>query len=66
MNDPTKPGCSGIMTYVIVNGTVYIIKAVSFGRIRPVNEDSREYWTCMESISFHIVRICGFIYLLSL
>lgn len=36
---------AGIMTYVIVNGTVYIIKAVSFGRIRPVNEDSREYWT---------------------
>jgi hypothetical protein len=37
------------MTYTIVNGTVYILKTASFGRIRPADEDNREYWTCMET-----------------
>jgi hypothetical protein len=49
MNAPAKLNNSGIMTYAIVNGAVYILKTISFGRIRPADEDNREYWTCTET-----------------
>jgi hypothetical protein len=39
---------SGIMTYTAINGLAYIIKLVSFGRIVPVDEDYKEYWTCKQ------------------
>jgi AGZA family xanthine/uracil permease-like MFS transporter len=35
------------MTYAVLNTVTYLIKLVSFGRIVPVDEDYREYWTCM-------------------
>lgn len=34
------------MTYIVLNTLTYILKLVSFGRIVPVDEDYREYWTC--------------------
>lgn len=34
------------MTYVVLNGSAFILKTVSFGRIRPADEEQREYWTC--------------------
>jgi hypothetical protein len=65
MKVPTNPNRSGIMTYVLVNGTVHIVKIISFGRIRPTDEDSREYWTCMKPLSFMFVKILEVMYLFS-
>ncbi|KAI9769727.1 MAG: hypothetical protein M1839_003603 [Geoglossum umbratile] len=36
---------AGLMTYAILNGLVYAMKFISFGRITPPDEDLREYWT---------------------
>jgi len=36
---------AGLMTYVALNGVTYVVKLVSFGRVTPADEDSREYWT---------------------
>ncbi|KAI9857602.1 MAG: hypothetical protein M1813_008194 [Trichoglossum hirsutum] len=36
---------AGLMSYVAINGLVYVTKLVSFGRIVPPDEDLREYWT---------------------
>jgi len=36
---------AGIMTYTVLNTLTYLIKLASFGRIVPVDEDHREYWT---------------------
>jgi adenine/guanine/hypoxanthine permease len=36
---------AGIMTYAIVNTTVYVLSLVSRGRIEPSDYDNREYWT---------------------
>jgi len=33
------------MTYTVLNALTYLIKLASFGRIVPVDEDHREYWT---------------------
>ncbi|OCT53884.1 hypothetical protein CLCR_10917 [Cladophialophora carrionii] len=33
------------MTYVTINILTYMIKLISFGRIVPVDEDLKEYWT---------------------
>ena len=38
---------SGMLTYVAINGPVYLIKLGSRSRIVPPDEDLREYWTCM-------------------
>lgn len=35
-----------MMTYVALNGPVYLIKKLSGSRIVPPDEDLREYWTC--------------------
>ena len=35
-----------MMTYVAINGPVYLIKIASGDRIVPPDEDLREYWTC--------------------
>lgn len=35
-----------MMTYVALNGPVYLIKKLSRGRIVAPDEDLREYWTC--------------------
>jgi hypothetical protein len=34
------------MTYAVLNTLAAIIKFVSFGKIVPVDEDMKEYWTC--------------------
>jgi len=36
---------AGLLTYTTLNGLTYIIKLVSFGRIVPADEDSKEYWS---------------------
>src|SRR5450432_211685 len=36
---------SGLMTYITLNGLLYITKLVSFGRIVPKDADLQEYWT---------------------
>ncbi|KAI9675042.1 MAG: hypothetical protein M1817_001448 [Caeruleum heppii] len=36
---------AGLLTYTVLNGLVYVTKKASFGRIRPVDEDDREYWS---------------------
>lgn len=37
---------SGLMAYAVLNTLAAIIKFVSFGKIVPVDEDMKEYWTC--------------------
>ncbi|KAF3906622.1 hypothetical protein ABW20_dc0109124 [Dactylellina cionopaga] len=36
---------AGILCYTVLNGSAYIIKLISGGRITPVDEDIKEYWT---------------------
>ena len=36
---------SGILTYITLNGMIYVTKVVSRGHIVPEDEDNREYWT---------------------
>jgi AGZA family xanthine/uracil permease-like MFS transporter len=33
------------MTYVVINGLIWLIKVASFGRIVPDDADQKEYWT---------------------
>ncbi|KAH7308676.1 permease family-domain-containing protein [Stachybotrys elegans] len=36
---------AGVMSYIIINMTVYLIKVASGGRIVPPNYEEKEYWT---------------------
>ncbi|KAI9673551.1 MAG: hypothetical protein M1829_004058 [Trizodia sp. TS-e1964] len=36
---------AGLMTYTLVNSLIWLTKKASRGRIVPVDEDAREYWT---------------------
>ncbi|KAF2866730.1 permease family-domain-containing protein [Massariosphaeria phaeospora] len=36
---------AGLMTYTALNGSIYLTKLISGGRIVPDDEDHREYWT---------------------
>jgi AGZA family xanthine/uracil permease-like MFS transporter len=36
---------AGIMSYIIINGTVYVVQVLSGGRIVPPNYEEREGWT---------------------
>ena len=37
---------SGLMTYITLNTLIYLTKLISGGRIEPMDEDYRDYWTC--------------------
>jgi hypothetical protein len=36
---------SGLMSYVVVNGMIYLTKVISRGYIVPADEEHREFWT---------------------
>ncbi|KAK6528899.1 hypothetical protein TWF694_004128 [Orbilia ellipsospora] len=36
---------AGLLCYTVLNGSAYILKLVSGGRITPADEDLKEYWT---------------------
>ncbi|KAF1991599.1 permease [Aulographum hederae CBS 113979] len=36
---------AGIMTYIILNGTVWVIQKASMGKIAPPNLEEKEFWT---------------------
>jgi len=41
----------GLITYASLNGMAWILKKISFGRIAPDDEDSREYWSYKAEIT---------------
>ena len=34
------------MTYITLNTLIYLTRIVSGGRLVPLDEDYRDYWTC--------------------
>ena len=47
------------MTYVALNGPVYLIKKLSGNRIVPPEEDLREYWTCKSTRQKSQISVAG-------
>lgn len=39
--------CSGLMTYVVLNGVTGLVKLATRGKLIPADYEQREYWTCM-------------------
>jgi AGZA family xanthine/uracil permease-like MFS transporter len=42
---------AGLLTYTALNGLIYLTKLISRGYLVPLDEDSREYWTCKSAFA---------------
>jgi len=50
---------AGLLTYVALNGMIWITRVVSMGRIVPADEEHKEYWTWRPSGTLPwFIRVC--------
>lgn len=49
---------AGILSYIVLNGTVWLIEKITSGRIVPPNEDEKELWTWRISGGFFPPWVC--------
>lgn len=42
---------AGLLTYTVLNGSIWITKIVSRGHIVPDDEDNREYWSSKHTLN---------------
>jgi hypothetical protein len=47
---------SGLMTYITLHGTIYLIRIISGGRLVPYDHDQQEPWSCTDVPFLWLIR----------